>query len=108
MLLRPAILITAAAGLVAAAGETVFTRDFASIKGALDNVNALLLQINDQITNLSTQNIASQGPALLQLASVIQPTIGGFSQQIGASAPLTVDETNGLNTARTALSKLPS
>lgn len=88
-----------------AAGD-VKPRDFASIENALESVNALLLQINDQINSLNAQNIATEGPALLQLGQNIQPTLGGFSQQIANSAPLTVDETNGLNTARTAFSKL--
>lgn len=105
MLLRSKVLFAAAAGLVAAAGDIVTTRDFASVKGALDNVNALLLQINDQILNLNAQNVAIQGPALLQLGQVIQPTLGGFNQEVASSEPLTVDETNGLNAARTALSE---
>lgn len=90
---------------MAAAGDVVSSRDFASIENALDNVNALLLQINDQITGLNAQNIATAGPALLQLGQNIQPTLGGFGQQVADSAPLSVDETNGLNTARSAFSK---
>lgn len=90
---------------MAAAGDIVKSRDFASIENALDNVNALLLQINDQITSLNAQNIATAGPALLQLGQNIEPSLGGFSQQIADSAPLTEDETNGLNTARNAFSK---
>lgn len=99
--------MTAAACLVAAtAGEFVTPRDFVSIKNALDNVNSLLLQINNGITSLNTTNVATQAPALLQLAqTVIQPTLGSLSQQVEASAPLSLDETNGLNTARTAFSK---
>lgn len=105
MLLRPGILFAAAAGLVAAVGDVLISRDFASVEGALDNVNALLLQINEQTLNLNAQNIASVGPALLQLGQNIQPMLQTFSQQVLSSNPLSVDETNGLNTARTALSK---
>lgn len=88
------------------AAGAVKSRDFASIESALESVNELLLQINNQITSLNADNIATAGPALLQLGQNIQPLLGGFSQQIADSAPLTVDETNGLNTARTAFSKL--
>ncbi|KAJ4422803.1 hypothetical protein N0V82_002582 [Gnomoniopsis sp. IMI 355080] len=105
MLLRPWFLVTTAAYLVAATGNVVGPRDFAAVEGALDNVNTLLLQINNQITGLNTQNIATQGPALIQLSSSIQSTLGSFSQQVATSAPLTVDETNGLNTARMAFAQ---
>ncbi|KAJ4397112.1 hypothetical protein N0V93_001336 [Gnomoniopsis smithogilvyi] len=100
------LLMTVASCLVMATGNVVTPRDFASIKSALDSVNALLLQINDQINGLDAQNIATNAPALLQFGqTIIQPTLQGFRQQVEASAPLSLDETNGLNTARTAFNQ---
>lgn len=97
MLLRPSILLAAFAGLVAA--------DFAAVSGALDNVNALLLQINSQILNLGANNIASAGPQLLQLGQTIQPSLDSIVKQIASTTPLNAQETANLNAARVALGK---
>lgn len=97
MLLRPSILLTALAGLVAA--------DFALISGALDNVNALLLQVDSQILGLNAGNIATDGPQLLLLGQTIQPSLVGIAQEIAATTPVTAEETTNLNAARVALGK---
>lgn len=102
MLLRSTIFLTAATALVGAASE-VHRRDFAIIQGALNNVNALLQQIDTSIVGLTSANIATSGAQLLQLGQTILPSLQSVVSQIQASAPLTLDETNGLNAARTAL-----
>lgn len=102
MLLRPAILLAAAAALVGAASD-IHRRDFALIQGALNNVNALLQQIDTSIVGLTAGNIATSGVQLLQLGQTILPSLQTVAAQIQTSAPLSLDETNGLNTARTAL-----
>lgn len=111
MLLRPIILLATAAGLVTAASAAgtdavLDPRDFATVSGALSHVNAFLLQMNTAILNLDAQNIATSGPALLQVGQTILPSLQTVAAQVVASTLVTADETNKLNEARIALGKL--
>lgn len=106
MLLRPSVLLTVAAGLVAARTGSklkLVTRDFATISGALDNVNALLSQINSQILDLNAENIGSAGPVLVIMGRSIRPTLDTIRQQVAGATPLNAQESNNLNAARVAL-----
>lgn len=102
MRLCSGIILTAMAALVGAARD-VHRRDFALIQGALNNVNGLLQIIDTSITALTPSNVATNGPQLLQLGQEVTPSLQGVLAQIQSSQVLTLDETNGLNTARTAL-----
>lgn len=104
MLLRPTILLAATAALAGAASE-VHRRDFNLIQGALNSVNTLLQQIDISITSLNSSNVAAAVPQLLQLGQAIAPSLQSTLAQIEASRSLTLDETNGLNTARAALAQ---
>lgn len=102
MLLRPTIFLTATAALAGAASD-VHRRDFNLVQGALNSVNSLLQQVDISIVSLNSSNIAAAVPQLFQLSQAIAPSLQSSTSQIQASQPLTLDETNGLNTARTAL-----
>lgn len=102
MLLCSGILLATAAAAVSAA-QDVYRRDFALIQEALNNVNSLLQVVDTAITALSASNIATSGPQLIQLGQGIGPSLEGVLAQIQSSQVLTLDETNGLNTARSAL-----
>lgn len=106
MLLRPGFFFTATAALVGAvtAVSNVHKRDFTLIQSTLNNVNGLLGQIDTSINALNTTNVATNGPQLLQLGQGVPSSLQGVQDQIQASQVLTVDETNGLNSARIALS----
>lgn len=106
MLLRPGFFLTATAALVGAvtAVSHVHKRDFTLIQSTLNNVNGLLGKIDNSINALNTTNVATDGPQLLQLGQGVPASLQGVLDQIQASQVLTVDETNGLNSARTALS----
>lgn len=100
MLLRPSAPFTAVAGLVAADSATIF--------GALNGVNALLLQINTQLLNLDANNIAMAGPQLGMLGQTSEPSLVGFAQQVPSTTPLNAQKTDNLNAARVVLGKLLS
>lgn len=100
MLLRPSAPFTAVAGLVAADSATIF--------GALNGVNALLLQTNTQLLNLDANNIAMAGPQLGMLGQTIEPSLVGFTQQVPSTTPLNAQKTENLNAARVVLGKLLS
>lgn len=102
MLLRSGMLLTALTASVGVARD-IYRRDFALIQGALNNVNSLLQAVDTSITALNTSNIATNGPQLIQLGQGIGPSLNGVLAQIQSSQVLTLDETNGLNTARSAL-----
>lgn len=102
MLLHTGTLLATMAALVGAT-PGMFRRDFALIQGALNNVNSLLQTIDTSIVALTPENVATNGPQLLQLGQEIMPTLQGVVAQVQSSQVLTLDETNGLNTARTAL-----
>lgn len=87
-----------------AAGE-VWTRDLAAIQDTLMDLNSLLQQLDKSILALNDDNIDTDGPALLQLADVIQPSLIGSAKQIEESSPLSLQETLSLNAARTALNQ---
>lgn len=94
--------ITAAAAAAAAAGD-ISKRDFALIQGAFDDLNSLLQRLDTSILALDEANIATKGPALLELAGTIRPSLMASAAQISTSAPLGLQETLNLNTAREAL-----
>lgn len=96
--------VAAVAMTTASAGEIV-KRDFAVIQDALMNLNSLLQQLDTSILALNEDNIKTDGPALLRLAEIIQPSLIGSAKQIEDSSPLTLQETLSLNTARTALNQ---
>lgn len=91
----------AAAVTVAAAADSS-KQDFALIQGSLDNLNSLLQQLDTSILALNKGNIKTAGPALLQLAGAIQPSLMGSASRIAESNPLSLQETLSLNTARVA------
>lgn len=106
MFLRASVLLllTAAAALAGAVSDA-HRRDFNLIQTALNNLNALLRQIDDSILALNTDNITTQGSQILMLGKTVLPSLSGVNAQIQASQPLTLDETLSLNAARTALNQ---
>lgn len=105
MFLRASILLLTAAAALAGAVSDARRRDFNLIQTALNNLNALLRQIDDSILALNTDNITTQGSQILMLGKTVLPSLSGVNAQIQASQPLTLDETLSLNAARTALNQ---
>lgn len=94
-----------AATITAAVADEVLRRDFTLVQDALSDVNSLLQQIDTSILSLNQDNIKVAGPALLQLADTIRPSLMKAAAQIEPSKPLSLQETLGLNTARAALNQ---
>lgn len=108
MWFRSTVALWKVAAVVAFTASTVVAaevlrRDFALIQDALGNLNSLLQQLDTSILALNESNIRTAGPALLNLADIIRPSLIGSASQIQSSDPLTLEETQNLNAARTAL-----
>lgn len=97
--------VAAVATTTAVVADKTSRRDFALIQDALNNLNSLLQQLDESILALNEENIATAGPALLQLADFIRPSLVDSVAQIKESEPLSLQDTLNLNTARRALNQ---